>query len=165
MGIPASDTCPGSAERCVPHLRLPCFPLGPNAGSWVVLEDVGLLELCHERRDVVLPATIPLRRAPPEGRGIGFPAPSGVHPNRAAGWNMTEDELKNLVLTNLVGDEPLASIVTSLSQFRDAGGLQADAVAALEELRAQLPDREEDIVLEALDFASGWCSPRNRIWT
>jgi hypothetical protein len=36
-------------------------------------------------------------------------------------------------------------------------------VARLEALRSGLSDADEDIVLEVLDFVTGWCSPHVRL--
>jgi hypothetical protein len=47
-------------------------------------------------------------------------------------------------------------------ELRD-GVPREQVVARLEALRAGLPDRDEDVVLEVLDFVTGWCSPHVRL--
>jgi hypothetical protein len=44
-----------------------------------------------------------------------------------------------------------------------AGTSRADVVARLEALRPGLSDSDEDVVLEVLDFVTGWCSPHARL--
>lgn len=44
-----------------------------------------------------------------------------------------------------------------------AGTPGEQVVARLEALRAGLPDSDEDVVLEVLDFVTGWCSPQVRL--
>jgi hypothetical protein len=44
-----------------------------------------------------------------------------------------------------------------------AGTPREQVVARLEALRAGLPDSDEDVVLEVLDFVTGWCSPHARL--
>jgi hypothetical protein len=44
-----------------------------------------------------------------------------------------------------------------------AGTPREQVVARLGALRAGLPDSDEDVVLEVLDFVTGWCSPHVRL--
>jgi hypothetical protein len=44
-----------------------------------------------------------------------------------------------------------------------AGVPREQVVARLEALRPGLSDSDEDVVLEVLDFVTGWCSPRARL--
>ena len=44
-----------------------------------------------------------------------------------------------------------------------AGTPRERVVARLEALRAGLPDSDEDVVLEVLDFVTAWCSPQVRM--
>jgi hypothetical protein len=43
------------------------------------------------------------------------------------------------------------------------GTPREQVLAKLEALRAGLRDSDEDVVLEVLDFVTGWCSPRVRL--
>lgn len=52
-----------------------------------------------------------------------------------------------------------------LVAFAQAGGTSDQAVAILEDLRAApAPDALEDLVLELLDVATGWCAVHERVW-
>jgi len=44
-----------------------------------------------------------------------------------------------------------------------AGTPRQQVVAKLEALRAGASDNDEDVVLEVLDFVTGWCSPHVRL--
>jgi hypothetical protein len=44
-----------------------------------------------------------------------------------------------------------------------AGIPREQVVAKLEALRLGLSDSDEDVVLEVLDFVTGWCSPHARL--
>jgi hypothetical protein len=44
-----------------------------------------------------------------------------------------------------------------------AGTPREEVIAKLESLRVGLNDSDEDVVLEVLDFVTGWCSPRVRL--
>jgi hypothetical protein len=44
-----------------------------------------------------------------------------------------------------------------------AGVPREQVVAKLEALRPGLSESDEDVVLEVLDFVTGWCSPRARL--
>jgi hypothetical protein len=44
-----------------------------------------------------------------------------------------------------------------------AGTPRDQVVARLDALRPGLSDRDEDVVLEVLDFVTGWCSPHVRL--
>ena len=43
------------------------------------------------------------------------------------------------------------------------GTPREQVVAKLEALRSGLTDSDEDVVLEVLDFVTGWCSPHVRL--
>jgi hypothetical protein len=44
-----------------------------------------------------------------------------------------------------------------------AGTPREQVIAKLDALRAGLSDSDEDVVLEVLDFVTGWCSPHARL--
>ncbi len=44
-----------------------------------------------------------------------------------------------------------------------AGTPREQVIAKLEALRAGLSDSDKDVVLEVLDFVTGWCSPHVRL--
>ncbi len=44
-----------------------------------------------------------------------------------------------------------------------AGTPREQVVARLDALRSGLSDSDEDVVLEVLDFVTGWCSPHVRL--
>ena len=54
-----------------------------------------------------------------------------------------------------------------LVEMRDAGLSSKDAYQTLESLRKEaepISEQFEDNVKDAMDWASGWCSPHMRIW-
>lgn len=61
----------------------------------------------------------------------------------------------------------LDSLRSSVDRQLRAGATREQILSELEELRAALrrDDREadEDIVLEVMDFVTGWCSPHVRL--
>lgn len=59
--------------------------------------------------------------------------------------------------------DPLAGLREAVVELRREGRSANDLRAALEEIRADLDETDEDIVLEVLDFLTGWCSPEMRI--
>jgi len=59
----------------------------------------------------------------------------------------------------------------TMESFRDSGGKQEVATQALSKLVDKIRDarngedsEEEDLVLDLLDYVSGWCSPSKDIW-
>jgi hypothetical protein len=59
----------------------------------------------------------------------------------------------------------MEEVVTILSNFKNSGGAQAEALDILEQLRAESPDEAtEDYILEMMDIATGFCAPRLRVW-
>jgi hypothetical protein len=48
-------------------------------------------------------------------------------------------------------------------QDLDAGVPRDQIIEALEAIRPSLSDEDEDVVLEVLDFVTGWCSPSARL--
>lgn len=44
-----------------------------------------------------------------------------------------------------------------------AGTPRDEVIAKLESLSVGLSDSDEDVVLDVLDFVTGWCSPRVRL--
>ncbi len=45
----------------------------------------------------------------------------------------------------------------------NAGVPRAELIAKLESIRPGLDDKDEDIVVEVLDFVTGWCRPSARL--
>ncbi|MEM7158306.1 MAG: hypothetical protein AAF799_36035 [Myxococcota bacterium] len=69
--------------------------------------------------------------------------------------------LESLLRRGASHDELRAALVA----FKERGGLQQDAVEILYALRAWAPDEAtEDLVLDTLDFATGWCRAEIRVW-
>ena len=74
---------------------------------------------------------------------------------------------RELLTVAMSTEASLTSLVSALQAFHDMGGTSTDAVSALESIRNDVAADEqvEDIILEALDIASGWCREDARIWT
>ncbi|MEL6192631.1 MAG: hypothetical protein AAFR66_11300 [Bacteroidota bacterium] len=51
-----------------------------------------------------------------------------------------------------------------LVEFKESGGSQDEALRELEELRKWVGPADEDKILELMDFVSGFCNPKFRIW-
>ncbi len=51
-----------------------------------------------------------------------------------------------------------------LHDFKEGGGEQTEAYSTLENLRGEVSSEKENLLLEAMDFVSGFCSTDDRIW-
>jgi hypothetical protein len=75
----------------------------------------------------------------------------------------TTDELQ----AALASDDRLGALRRAAERELHAGRPREEMIARLEELRTRLRDGgredDEDIVLEVLDFVTGWCSPHMRV--
>jgi hypothetical protein len=63
----------------------------------------------------------------------------------------------------LASERRLDDLRSAAEQELQAGTPREQVIAKLEALRDGLSDSDEDVVLEVLDFATGWCSPRVRL--
>ncbi len=67
----------------------------------------------------------------------------------------------------LVSEDPLAALRAEVVHRLDRGGSRESLLAELEELRRELRrrhrERDEDVVLDVMDFLTGWSSPHLRI--
>ena len=67
----------------------------------------------------------------------------------------------------LASDNAMESLRLAVGRVLEAGVTRERVVAQLEELRVDLRrvgrDDDEGVVLEVMDFASGWCSPHMRL--
>ena len=61
-------------------------------------------------------------------------------------------------------DLPLIKLIHILREFKNSGGKQVDAVNILDALRVESNNGMEMVILELMDFATGFCSPHMRIW-
>lgn len=65
----------------------------------------------------------------------------------------------------IAASSDLPQLREALVEFAARGGTRAEAEAVIGQLRAQFTDEvQEDLVLELLDLATGWCAPRMRVW-
>ena len=65
--------------------------------------------------------------------------------------------------TALAKDDPLHQLRDALIQLRSEGVQKAILIEALESYYGQVDDVTGDIVVDAMDFLYGWCSPHMRI--
>jgi hypothetical protein len=63
----------------------------------------------------------------------------------------------------LASEHPLDDLRSVAEHELQAGTPRDQVIAKLEVLRAGLSDADEDVVLEVLDFVTGWCSPHVRL--
>lgn len=63
----------------------------------------------------------------------------------------------------LASENHLDGLQRAAEQELHTGTPREQVVARLEALRPGLSDSDEDVVLEVLDFVTGWCSPRVRL--
>ena len=83
-----------------------------------------------------------------------------------------EEEMRSVASVQLQSDlketlrlkDPFDGVLRILQRFRDNGGQKEEASFVLEELRHEVEEDQEDVLLEALDRISGWCRPELRIW-
>lgn len=48
--------------------------------------------------------------------------------------------------------------------YKHSGGTQQEAYVTLEKVRDECEESQEDLILELMDFVSGFCSKDQRIW-
>ena len=67
----------------------------------------------------------------------------------------------------LASEKPLESLRRTVARELEAGVTRERLIAQLEELRADLRrsgrEDDEDVVLEVMDFLTGWSSPHMRL--
>lgn len=73
--------------------------------------------------------------------------------------------LKADLVIGLSNNSSLAEMFERIRLFKGNGGQQTEAVRILESVRNEITsEQSEDIVLELMDFVTGYCSPSARIW-
>jgi hypothetical protein len=71
---------------------------------------------------------------------------------------MTSVNFKKAILESIKNGDNLMVQRDILIQFRDSGGTKKKAMIYLEDLRTNASNEIlQDILLEIMDFASGWC--------
>jgi len=63
----------------------------------------------------------------------------------------------------LASEHRLEELRRAVEHELQAGVPREEIVARLEALRPGLSDSDEDVVLDVLDFVTGWCSPHVRL--
>ena len=63
----------------------------------------------------------------------------------------------------LASGHSLDGLRAAVQDELNAGVPRAEVIAKLESIRPGLDENDEDIVLEVLDFVTGWCSPGARL--
>ena len=78
---------------------------------------------------------------------------------------MTAEELRSTVERLLKEKHEVASIRWALQDFAKAGGTKEQAYEVLTEMRkAVAGEEDDDRLLDALDYVTGFCHPLERIW-
>ena len=74
-------------------------------------------------------------------------------------------DLKTKLRTGVENELSLAELLEILREFKREGGSQSEALETLEVLRSQSTDENsEDVLLELMDFVTGFCSPHMSLW-
>lgn len=60
-------------------------------------------------------------------------------------------------------NSPFDNKVKGLQKLKKIGATQNEVYQALQELRIELPENE-DVILELMDFVTGYCAVHMRIW-
>lgn len=77
---------------------------------------------------------------------------------------MIDEELKHRLDDAIADNSDLFELHKILREFKLHGGKQQDALDTLKSMSVDAPEDYYDRVLEIMDFASGWCQPRYKIW-
>ena len=73
------------------------------------------------------------------------------------------------LLAALESGSGLLTLRAILLRYKASGVTAAQVAALLQELRASAQDgaqdeAREDVILDALDMVTGWCTPQLRVW-
>jgi hypothetical protein len=60
-------------------------------------------------------------------------------------------------------EETVCALCTLLNKALEDGEQREAVLTRLGELRKSASDKQEDILLEAMDFLVGWCSPHSEL--
>ncbi len=63
----------------------------------------------------------------------------------------------------LTADDKLMSLRQAAVDLRSNGVEKEKLLVALQEFRSRVTERDEDVILEIMDFLYGWCSSHMRI--
>lgn len=78
---------------------------------------------------------------------------------------MTTVEIKRKILEGLEANFSAMEIREILVDYKNEGGTKELTYKALEEMRYTIKDeKQEDKILELMDFVSGFCSSHVAIW-
>ena len=78
-------------------------------------------------------------------------------------------DIDNELLAALDARAGLLTLRAILLRYHASGVTAAQVAALLQELRPSMQDGAqegllEDVILDALDMVTGWCSPQLRVW-
>jgi hypothetical protein len=74
------------------------------------------------------------------------------------------EDLKEQILAAMNRNADLDELWQILLAFKNLGGLQEFAYQTLDEMRPLGDEKFEDTIMDLMDYVSGWCVPRLRIW-
>ena len=72
-------------------------------------------------------------------------------------------DIKTQLQQSLSTDNPMSALYQLLIDLRKQGIAKSVLIEELENLRPQVDAKTEDIILDNLDFLTGFCSPHMRI--
>ena len=75
------------------------------------------------------------------------------------------DEFRQILISRLKDkNNDLLTLRELLADFKKRGLDKESMLRSLEELRAGCDEQDEDILLELMDFVTGFCNPQQRIF-
>ena len=77
---------------------------------------------------------------------------------------MINEALRTNIHNAISDSRDLDTMFKILLDFRTKGGRQSEAIDTLEYMRKESSGEYEDKILEIMDFASGFCIPKYKVW-
>ncbi len=74
-----------------------------------------------------------------------------------------DDKIVEILKGSQTREEVLHAVRTFVEKMREGGESKEAILARMQELRRSVPDEQEDILLEVMDFLVGWCSPHAKV--
>ena len=80
-------------------------------------------------------------------------------------YGKMEKDLQDALVKGIRYKMPLLALREIIVSYKKNGGSQENASRILNNIRDNVKsDEKEDVVLELMDFVTGYCSPKMRVW-